>query len=237
MVCVMQSNSLPHIALSTAGSTRAGSTVFPRSLVQRSWAKGFISKKAGVSFLYMRNLLWLLLCGSLLLTVNLTAATISYTVTPLGSGVYEFTYFLSGTFGINQEIDIQFDPAEYTLLANGQPAVSGDWDTMVFQPNVPPGQPGDYTLFALVNNPSTAGPFSIDATYSSGTDGPGSQFFTIQQFDESGLNIIGQVGSGWTTPNNTDPVPEPAGFWLSAVGLLVVGALKAVRRQQRRAAE
>lgn len=183
----------------------------------------------------MRNLLWLPLCGVLLL-MPLSAATIQYQVaTTLTPGVYEYTYFINGSFSMNQEVDIWFDPTLYTLLANGQPT-SADWDVMLFQPNSPPGYRGDYTAFANVDNPSLAGPFTVDATYT-GSGTPGTQYFTIEQFDPSGLNDLGSIGSGWTTPYNADPVPEPRGFLLSAVGLLVLGlAGKAVRRGERRVA-
>src|ERR1700693_3566280 len=112
----------------------------------------------------MRNLLWLSLFGGLLL-MPLSADTIQYQVATVSPGVYQFTYFLSGSFAANQEVDIQFDPTVYTVLSNGQPAVSSDWDVMVFEPNNPEGTQGDYTAYALVDNPSLAGPFSVDATY------------------------------------------------------------------------
>jgi hypothetical protein len=178
----------------------------------------------------MRNLLWLSLCGVILL-MPLSAATIQYQVAPtLTPGVFEFTYFISGTFLQNQEVDIQFDPTMYTNLSNGQPAVSSDWDIMVFQPNVPPGTQGDYTAFALVNNPSLAGPFKVDATYT-GSGTPGAQFFTIQYFGVDGNSSPTQVGFGNIAPFNADPVPEPTGFVLSAVALSVLGACKAVRHK------
>lgn len=183
----------------------------------------------------MRNLLWLSLCVGLLL-MPLSAATIQYQVAPtLNAGVYEFTYFISGTFSANQEIDILFNPSLYTALTNGQANPSSDWDLMLFQPNVPPGQPGDYSAYAQVNNPSLAGPFTVDATYT-GSGQPGSQHFMIQQFDSSGMNVISQIDSGWTTPYNADPVPEPSSVFLSAVGLSVLGVFKAVRRRSGRVA-
>jgi hypothetical protein len=184
----------------------------------------------------MRNLLWLSLCGGLLLIMPLSAATIQYQVAPtLTAGVYEFTYFINGTFSANQEIDIQFDPSLYTALSNGQASPSSDWDLMLLQPNMPLGGTGDYQAYAMVNNPSLAGPFKVDGTYT-GSGTPGSQAFTIKTLDSSGMNVISETAPSWTTPYNTDPVPEPSSVFLSAVGLSVLGVFKAVRRRSGRVA-
>jgi len=134
------------------------------------------------------------------------------------------------TFQANQELDILFPvttPPSYGTLSNGI-APSG-FNVLLLQPNNPPGAPGDYSALALVNNPSLAGPFSVDFTFM-GTPLmplPGQQNFMIGTFGPNGFNTI---TSGVTTPQGSTGVPEPASLSLAALGVLMGGVCLAARR-------
>lgn len=163
-----------------------------------------------------------------------SAATIQFTVTPLASpGQFRYTYTVSGiTFQQNQDFDIQFPAALYTGLTNAM--VGAGFDSIVLQPNNPPGAGGDFIALALVNNPSLAGPFSIDFTYL-GAGAPGAQDFTIDQYDANG-NFIRTDSSGVTSLAGGSAVPEPSAFFLSIIGLVAGGVCLAARRRSSRLA-
>jgi len=155
--------------------------------------------------------------------VGLSAATIDFQITPLGGNAFQYNYNLHGiTFQANEELDIRFDPTLYGILSNGV-APSG-FAVNLLQPNNPPGVFGDYSALAQVNNPSTAGPFSVQVTFI-GQGQPGGQPFFLNQFNSDGV-FISSVDAGLTT----NALPEPMSLTLSASGLLL-GALWAVRRR------
>jgi hypothetical protein len=159
-----------------------------------------------------------------LLAGSATAATIQFSVTNLSGNQYRYTYTFSGfTLAANQAVDLLFDPTVYNTLSNG--IVGTGFSLLLLQPNTPPGSNGVYTAEATVNNPSLAGPFSVDFFYT-GIGTPGSQPFTIDQFD-SGGTFVSQLDSGITG------VPEPGSFTLAAAGLLLVGGY-AIRRRSKR---
>lgn len=160
------------------------------------------------------------------LAAQLSAATIGFLVSNLGGNSFRYTYSITGMFQANQELDILFDPTLYGTLSNGKPLPGPDFSLMLFQPNNPPGSFGDYSLTALVNNPSLAGPFSVDFTYLGPVPpGPGSQPF--QLFDAN-FNLI---QSGVTMPQGSSGgVPEPGSFSLGAMGLLLGGVWVTRRR-------
>jgi hypothetical protein len=190
----------------------------------------------------MRKLLTVTLWVGLV-AANLPAGTVNYDFTvlpiappadaPAGSSVLQVTYLLSNfSFLANQELDINFDPALYGTLSNGQ-APSG-FLLNLFQPNDPVGAPGDFSAYATVANPNVTGSFSADVVYF-GTGQPGGQSYSINQYDAQG-NFVDTVSSGVTTPDSNSPVPEPAGIWLGAIGL-IVGAGRWVNRYRSRSAE
>jgi len=154
------------------------------------------------------------------------AGTIGFQVTPLGGNVFQYTYSVNGfTFQQNRELDIRFDPTLYTNLGN---AVSPTGYLLtLLPPNNPPGAFGDYSAFAQINNPSTAGPFSVQFTFT-GSGQPGSQPFLINQYDNKGF-FNSTLASGVTVDPPVAAVPEPASFTLAG-GALLLGAFLALRR-------
>jgi hypothetical protein len=178
---------------------------------------------------------------SALLAFSLSATTIiQYQVSTSGvTGSYQYTVtgFVATqpcpdnmAITCNNEIDIGFDPTVFDQLSNG--VAPADFSLLLFQPNDPPQAPGDYSALAIVNNPSLAGPFSVAFTFNPGTSSgvPCSsstdfcQNFSIESFDSNGF-FEGFAATGVTTPLVVVPAPEPVGFLLSGVGLMIVSAI------------
>jgi len=145
-----------------------------------------------------------------------------YDVTNAGSE-YQYNYFLSGALSQNQELDIAFDPALYGQISDGvSPA---GYDLLLFQPNVPPGATGEYSLVALTNSPTTVGVFSVDFTYL-GSGAPPAQPFSIY----TNSSQPQPETTGTTFGVASDPVPEPSCLWLCSGGI-AAGVGLAVRRR------
>jgi hypothetical protein len=189
--------------------------------------------KFTVSCVSMFKMSLLLLVGALL-TFNLCADTIDYQVTALSTpGLYQFTYVLNGfSFVQGQILDIQFDPNLYGTLSD--PVSDGDFDAMVLQPNSAPGAPGDYLLTAQIDNPSLAGPFSVDFTYAGSSVGSaneaGAQPFSVYSYTGPDGFTLSDSGNTETAESG---VPEPASLPVSTAALLVMGAYSALRRRLR----
>jgi hypothetical protein len=173
------------------------------------------------------------------IAVNLSAGTVNYEFTvlpfappadaPAGSSMLQVTYLLSNfTFEANQELDIQFDPTLFGELSNG--TTPSGFIVNLFQPNNPPGAPGDFSALNTSGGTVT-GSFSVDAVYL-GSGSPGPQTYTIDQFDSQG-NFVAQVSEGSTTPSN-GAVPEPGSAWLGGSGLAMSGVWWMIRRRARR---
>lgn len=177
----------------------------------------------------MRKILWLSLWLGML-APTLPAGTIQFSVSGLGANAYRYTYFISGfALQANQELDIRFDPARYGNLTNA--VAGGNFLLTLFQPNNPPGTFGDYSLLATVNNPSLAGPFSVDFNYT-GAGQPESQPYVFNEYDPNGSLTVSTQGPGLvTTPAGQAAVPEPGSFSLAAAALLLGGAAWAARHR------
>jgi hypothetical protein len=186
------------------------------------------------------NAVWLILAAGLLTAGHLHGGPIlDYQVTSVGSSpggtpIYRFTYFLSGiSLLTNEELAIQFDPALYGSLSNGSGPAG--IDIALFQPNNPLGATGVYSALSLIDNPSLATPFRVDAIYL-GAGSPGPQLFDINQYDDAGGFRV--VDSGTTQVVGGQQVPEPAPF-ASVGAMLGVLALACawVRRRSRRSGQ
>ena len=150
------------------------------------------------------------------------ATTIQFTATDLndalgpGGDLWQYSYVVSGfTFPMNDDFGIFFSPSLYRDLENPPPPVT-DWDILTLQPD--PALPADglYDAFAMVDNASLTNPFTVSFVWlgGSGTT-PGSQPFTITEFDAQG-NVLRVVETGQTT----SAVPEPGTFVFLVTGLV-----------------
>ena len=112
----------------------------------------------------MRNSSWLKLVMGLITAATLSAGEIDYAVTLLGGSSYRYDYSVSGfTFQQNEELDVRFDPTLYGALSHG--VAPAGFSVTLLNPNNPPGDFGDYTALAQINNPSTANLFSVQVVY------------------------------------------------------------------------
>jgi PEP-CTERM motif len=165
--------------------------------------------------------LWFGLVGT-----NLLAGTIQYQVTNLGANLFRYTYTVNGfSFGPNQELQVAFNPTLFGTLSN--PVAGPGFSAFVFQPNNPPGAPGDYSAFTATGVATPTGPFSVDVTFL-GTGVPGSQQFFINQYNPD-LIFMQELASGTTQLVGQATIPEPGTLSLGVLGL--IGGLWAVRRR------
>lgn len=165
--------------------------------------------------------------------INFSTATVG--TNGLGDTVFRYTYDLSGVvFQANQELDIRFSPTVYKSISNAVAPSTVLYDLLLFPVDSPPGATGDYSLMALVNNPSTAGVFSVDFTLKPGQSS-GSQAFFINQLNSSG-GFVRQLEAGNTTTAGQNTVPEPATLSMAAAGLAAAwmfGVRRSARRSDR----
>jgi len=152
------------------------------------------------------------------------AGTIQFVATPSGPNAYFYSFSISG-FDLltNEAIDIRFDPSIFLSLSNG--FAPNTFHLAVLQPNNPPGAFGDYSALALVDHPSVAGPFTVNAVLQPGAAIPARQPFEIDQFNGSG-QLLSVITMGIASEA---PEPSSAGL-LAAAGILLVASSRILRR-------
>jgi hypothetical protein len=162
--------------------------------------------------------------------IQIAYVAIDVTDTVPGEDRWQYRYFVTGLdFPADQGFSVGFDGALYASLENPPPAVNADWDAIVFQPDPALGSAGAYDALALAAGASLADPFTVTFTWFGGPlPGPGSQPFTVNAFDPSGLLTVLETGN--TVPFG-QPVPEPATVVLVALG--VAGAAWRSRNARR----
>jgi len=166
-------------------------------------------------------ILFLLLAGSLQGLLNATPV-VDYQVTSVGSN-FQYNYSFSGLSLLNnQELDIFFNAALYGQISNGVAPVG--YNLELFQPNVPAGSSGEYSLLATTNNPTTVGTFSVQFTYLGGGVPP-SQLWQIYNDNTVPLSLL---ATGQTVDPNV--IPEPSSLWLCGAGMMMC-VVPAVRRR------
>jgi hypothetical protein len=166
----------------------------------------------------------LLLCLGPLPSANAIVITYQATVIDAAADLWQYDYYLDEwTYGEFSGFIIYFPSDLYFLnydYDNGvfPPAVNDDWDPLVFQPGFS-GDPFEYDVLALTENPSLADPFKVEFTWL-GTGIPGSQEFAVY---DSSYDLIesGKVA----------PVPEPATLALLIAGLGALGTAARGRRK------
>lgn len=158
---------------------------------------------------------------------------ISYLATDLpdsapGEDLWEYRYFVSDfDFEADQGFSIDFGHALYSDLQDPPPPVNADWDPVSFQPDPGLTSAGLYDALALVSGASLADPFVVSFTWLGGAlQTPGSQPFTVNQFDSTGSLTVLETG---TTVPFGQPIPEPSSLVLVALG--AAGVARARRRR------
>jgi len=161
------------------------------------------------------------------------AAQISYTLSELGGGSWEYSYTITNN-NINSGLywfDIyfpelsgteSFNYSSITETANPDPT---NWSALVFEPSAL-DLGGIYDVLAL-NTPlalnSSLGGFNVSFTYA-GNAASGAQYFEIYDLD---LNVL---ETGYTAAG-ASPVPEPGTMMLMGSGML---GLIGLRRKMRK---
>ena len=147
--------------------------------------------------------------------------------TTAGEDLWEYRYFVTD-FDVlaDQGFSISFDFTRYTDLQSPAPAVNADWDVATFQPDAVLQSDGLYDALALTGGASLADAFVLSFVWlgAPGTT-PGSQPFTVNQFDEDGNLTV--IDTGRTVPVGQTPLPEPSTL------LLVVTAGAGLARRLR----
>jgi hypothetical protein len=131
-------------------------------------------------------------------------------------------------FEADRGFSVYFIPGLYSDLQDPPPAASADWDILTQQPDLALPADGIYDALALVNGASLGQPFALTFRWlgAPGT-APGSQAFTINQFDPVGN--ISFIESGQTAQRgDVSSVPEPS-------TILLVGSSIALARRRLRA--
>jgi hypothetical protein len=171
-----------------------------------------------------------IICLSAPPSVLADSTQIQYQVSNISGSEWSYTYTLNTAtpFAANEGLTVFFTRGLFSNLQDPPPSAT-DWFAFSLQPGPTLLTDGLYTALALTGGASLSGPFTITFDYS-GPGSPGSQAFSIDQFDSNG-NLLSNVTRGFTTPL-TQVVPEPATGVLLLGGAAVVGALKKRRCRQ-----
>jgi hypothetical protein len=175
---------------------------------------------------------FVLVLGAVGSTAN-AAPIIEFVATDLadvvpGEDLWQYEYFVSGwLFQPNQGFSVYFDQGLYTNLQSPPSFVNADWDPISIQPDPVLTSDGFYDALALVPNASLASAFMLNFAWLGGPAAtPGSQAFTLNEFDAAGN--LSFLFAGQTIPRAA--VPEPSTLLLMSS----VAALALLRRRHFR---
>jgi hypothetical protein len=145
-----------------------------------------------------------------------------------GQDLWTYSFLVSDiAFDLDQGFSVYFDSARFAQLANPPGSVGPDWDVLIIQPDPALPDDGLYDALALAPGASLAQPFSVTFIWLGGAGtAPGSQPFSINQYDESGNISFLETGN---TVASVSSVPEPSTLLLLSSGLAFT-----VRRRRSR---
>jgi hypothetical protein len=162
---------------------------------------------------------------------------IEYQAADISRNLWQYTYILTGpALNANQAFTVFFDPTltsdltdTSTDVTNPSSSAATNWASFVIPGDSVLGSPGLYSALALINGAdSSTDSFTVTFDYL-GLGAPGSQAFSIDQFDASG-NLISNLETGQTTPL-TSAVPEPgSGLLLVSWTVALIGLMLRTRR-------
>jgi PEP-CTERM motif len=152
---------------------------------------------------------------------------IDYQTTQISGSEWQYTYTLTGTpLDANQAFTIFFDPAVTSNLVDNSldatdptSTAAENWLSFTIQYDPVLSSDAFYTALALVDDP-TAEAFTVLFDYT-GTGMPGSQAFSIDQYDDAG-NFVSNLQTGETTPLSVT-TPEPSSWLLLVLAIAFIG--------------
>jgi hypothetical protein len=152
-------------------------------------------------------------------------------VTP-GQDLWIYRYYVSEfTFLAGQGFTILFDEALFRDLQDPPDSVGGDWDILTLQPDLATQSGGMYDALALGSPASLGTPFRLSFVWLGGSGAsPGSQAFTINEFDAAGALTVLEIGETVARGQPAASVPEPSTLWLMAVAAALARPWRAGRR-------
>jgi hypothetical protein len=165
---------------------------------------------------------------------SVLADQVQYQVSNVSGNEWQYSYYISNP-PLNSLLNLQaftvfFDPSLTTNLQDTSGESTPNWGIFSIPYDPVLGSDGFYTAQALTDNPLTD-PFTITFDYlGSGT--PGSQFFSIDQFDANG-NLTSNLGIGDTTLLPSAETPEPGTLVLYLSGLVGLLGISNVRKRIR----
>jgi hypothetical protein len=157
--------------------------------------------------------------------------TIEYQATNISGNEWQYTYTLTGTaLGVNQGFTVFFDFNSTSSLndtstdaTNPTSLAATNWLSFVLQGSGSGALSSDgvYTALSLTGASGSSDSFTVLFDYL-GSGAPGSQAFSIDQYDSFG-DLISNVQTGQTVPfTSTSAVPEPGSGLLLALGVAVL---------------
>lgn len=170
----------------------------------------------------MKKLIVIALMLSIFPLSSASAINITYQANDLGSGLWQFDYYVSD-FDFDMDYGFQIF-YEYGFYENITPiSASSDWDPITWDPDLIFGVPDDgvYDALALVDDASLSEPFSVQFNWL-GLGNPNGQYFEV--YDP----VFAYVDSGQTAP-----VPEPATLLLLSTGIIGLGLRKKCKKKPK----
>lgn len=148
-----------------------------------------------------------------------------------GADLWQYRYFVDGTFDENQGFSVFFDVGLFEAL-DAEPVTNAGWDVLTFEPDPLLPSDGLYDALALTAGPSLTNAFVVNFLWLGAVgSAPGAQPFMVNQWASDGVTWLASLQDGMTTPL-AQPVPVPEPSTLLLMSSAVAGL--ALRRRRRR---
>lgn len=149
-----------------------------------------------------------------------------------GADLWQYRYFVDGTFEENQGFSVFFETGLFEAL-EAQPLANAGWDVLTLPPDPVLPADGIYDALALTTGPSLANAFIVNFLWLGAVGStPGAQAFMVNQWAPDGVTWVASLQEGMTTPL-AQPVPVPEPSTLLLMSSAVAGLAWRKRRRRR----